>query len=161
MMLHVLDEIPEGMDSKYRLVIIAAKRSKQLQRGAQPVMASKAQKPTSIALDEVLAGAVGYEGPAPEVAACQVRPAEQEGRGAWFRHIPPEELISEEHLPAEEEKLGEGFELEAEAEEFPAELEGEHGAALEDGIEVLPISEVALEEEIGKIDIASGGGGED
>jgi DNA-directed RNA polymerase omega subunit len=30
MMLHLLDDLPEDIDSKYRLVIIAAKRSKAL-----------------------------------------------------------------------------------------------------------------------------------
>ena len=104
MMLHLLDELPENIDSKYRLVLIAAKRSKQLHRGAQPLTVSKALKPASIALDEVFAGKVQFEAPSPDATACQVRPAEQEVRGAWFRHIPPEELISEEHLPVEEEK---------------------------------------------------------
>jgi len=162
MMLHLLDDLPEDIDSKYRLVIIAAKRSKQLHRGAQPLTVSKALKPASIALDEIFAKKVKFEAPLPDAAACQVRPAEQEVRGAWFRHIPPEELISEEHLPAEEEKVvPEGFEVEAEGEEFQPELE-EHAGGLEEGIEEFaPLSEVPLEEEIGKIDIESGGEGEE
>jgi DNA-directed RNA polymerase subunit omega len=162
MMLHLLDDLPEDIDSKYRLVIIAAKRSKQLHRGAQPLTTSKALKPASIALDEIFAKKVKFEVPLPDAAACQVRPAEQEVRGAWFRHIPPEELISEEHLPAEEEKVvAEGFEVEAEAEEFQPELE-EQAGGLEEGIEEFaPLSEVPLEEEIGKIDIESGGEGEE
>jgi|GEM_PF-497601 len=162
MMLHLLDDLPEDIDSKYRLVIIAAKRSKQLHRGAQPLTVSKALKPASIALDEIFAKKVKFEVPLPDAAACQVRPAEQEVRGAWFRHIPPEELISEEHLPAEEEKVvPEGFEVEAEGEEFQPELE-EHAGGLEEGIEEFaPLSEVPLEEEIGKIDIESGGEGEE
>jgi DNA-directed RNA polymerase subunit omega len=160
-MLHILDELPEGMDSKYRLVIIAAKRAKQLHRGALPLVPSKGLKPASIALDEIFAEKVKFEVPPPDTTACQLRTAEQEVRGAWFRHIPPEELISDEHLPVEEEKaVAEGYEPEGEGEEFHPELEEQPGV-VEEGIEELgPISEVVLEEEIGKIDIAGGGGEE-
>ena len=161
MMLHLLDDLPEDIDSKYRLVIIAAKRSKQIHRGAHPLTTSKALKPAAIALDEIFAGRVKFVAPSPDVAACQVRPAEQEVRGAWFRHIPPEELISEEHLPAEEEKVvAEGYEVEAEGEEFQPELE-EQAGVLQEGIEeFVPINEVPLEE-IGKIDLESGVEGEE
>jgi DNA-directed RNA polymerase omega subunit len=54
--------IPE-IDSKYRLIILAAKRSKQLQRGALPRVESDVQKhkPTRIALDEIRSGKVPFE----------------------------------------------------------------------------------------------------
>ena len=47
-----------GVDSKYRLIILAAKRSKQLQRGAQPRIDIDPQKhkTTRIALEEVNRG---------------------------------------------------------------------------------------------------------
>ena len=50
------------MDSKYRLIIVAAKRSKQLQRGARPRIDMDAQKhkPTRIALEEVQHGKVHF-----------------------------------------------------------------------------------------------------
>lgn len=50
------------MDSKYRLIIVAAKRSKQLQRGARPRvdMDSQKHKSTRIALEEVLRGKVPF-----------------------------------------------------------------------------------------------------
>ena len=50
------------VDSKYRLIIIAAKRSKQIQRGARPRIDIDPQKhkPTRIALEEVLRGKVDY-----------------------------------------------------------------------------------------------------
>lgn len=50
------------MDSKYRLIIVAAKRSKQLQRGARPRIDIDAQKhkPTRIALEEVRHGKVQF-----------------------------------------------------------------------------------------------------
>jgi DNA-directed RNA polymerase omega subunit len=51
------------MDSKYRLIIVAAKRSKQLQRGARPRIEIDPQKhkPTRIALEEVMQGRVNFE----------------------------------------------------------------------------------------------------
>lgn len=54
-------EQPE-MDSKYRLIIVAAKRSKQLQRGARPRvdMDMLKHKPTRIALEEVQRGKVNF-----------------------------------------------------------------------------------------------------
>jgi len=54
--------IPE-VDSKYRLIILAAKRSKQLQRGATPRIDIDPQKhkPTRIALEEVIRGRVHFD----------------------------------------------------------------------------------------------------
>jgi DNA-directed RNA polymerase subunit omega len=51
------------MDSKYRLIIVAAKRSKQLQRGARPRIEIDPQKHkcTRIALEEVQQGKVNFE----------------------------------------------------------------------------------------------------
>ena len=59
----VVDEAtaPE-IDSKYRLIILAAKRSKQLQRGARPridIDAAK-HKNTRVALEEVMRGTVNF-----------------------------------------------------------------------------------------------------
>lgn len=50
------------VDSKYRLIILAAKRSKQLQRGAQPRIEIDPQKhkATRIALEEVIRGRVHF-----------------------------------------------------------------------------------------------------
>ena len=50
------------MDSKYRLIIVAAKRSKQLQRGARPRIEIDPQKhkPTRVALEEVIRGKVNF-----------------------------------------------------------------------------------------------------
>ena len=58
------NETPDSqeIDSKYRLIILAAKRSKQLQRGARPridIDATK-HKPTRIALEEVIRGTVPF-----------------------------------------------------------------------------------------------------
>jgi DNA-directed RNA polymerase subunit omega len=50
------------MDSKYRLIIVAAQRSKQLQRGARPRIEIDPQKhkPTRVALEEVVRGKVPF-----------------------------------------------------------------------------------------------------
>ena len=50
------------IDSKYRLIILAAKRSKQLQRGARPRIDIDAlkHKNTRIALEEVMQGRVNF-----------------------------------------------------------------------------------------------------
>ena len=50
------------MDSKYRMIIIAAQRSKQLQRGARPrvELDPLRHKPTRIALEEVQRGKIHF-----------------------------------------------------------------------------------------------------
>ena len=50
------------LDSKYRLILVAAQRSKQLQKGARPRVEMDAQrhKPTRIALEEVQRGFINF-----------------------------------------------------------------------------------------------------
>lgn len=50
------------LDSKYRMIIVAAQRSKQLQRGARPRVELDVQrhKSTRIALEEVQQGKVTF-----------------------------------------------------------------------------------------------------
>ena len=57
------NEVPwtTEIDSKYRLVLLVAKRSKQLQRGAKPRIYSPAKKTTRVALEEVRRGLVRYQ----------------------------------------------------------------------------------------------------
>jgi DNA-directed RNA polymerase subunit omega len=49
------------IDSKYRLVLLAAKRSKQIQKGARPRLQTSAKKPTRVALEEVQRGLITYQ----------------------------------------------------------------------------------------------------
>jgi len=60
-----ITEQPEGpeIDSKYRLIILAAKRSKQLQRGARPRIEidPTKHKPTRIALEEIIQGTIPFQ----------------------------------------------------------------------------------------------------
>jgi DNA-directed RNA polymerase subunit omega len=50
-----------AIDSKYRKILIAAKRSKQIQKGAQPRVNLANSKATRIALEEVERGLISFE----------------------------------------------------------------------------------------------------
>jgi DNA-directed RNA polymerase subunit omega len=53
--------IPDDPDqSTYRFIIVAAKRARQLQGGARPVLPTSSKKPTVIAIEEVRRGLVKY-----------------------------------------------------------------------------------------------------
>jgi DNA-directed RNA polymerase subunit omega len=51
----------DKLDSAYRLVILAAKRSKELTKGAEPRVDSPAHKNTTVAIQEVKAGTVDWD----------------------------------------------------------------------------------------------------
>jgi DNA-directed RNA polymerase subunit omega len=53
--------LPKDVDSKFRFIVVAAQRSKQLQQGAKPRVEVRSRKPTRIAMQEVLAKAVSWE----------------------------------------------------------------------------------------------------
>jgi DNA-directed RNA polymerase omega subunit len=56
------DELKHSsIDSKYRKILIAAKRSKQIQKGARPRLNLPDSKPTKVALEEVENGLVNFE----------------------------------------------------------------------------------------------------
>ena len=49
----MIQTIPEGVDSKFRLVLLIARRAEQLMRGARPkVKTEKSMKPTRLAAEE-------------------------------------------------------------------------------------------------------------
>jgi DNA-directed RNA polymerase omega subunit len=50
-----------NIDSKYRKILIAAKRSKQLQKGARPRVTLTNAKPTRVALEELERNLVNFE----------------------------------------------------------------------------------------------------
>ncbi|MGZ8779741.1 MAG: DNA-directed RNA polymerase subunit omega [Thermoanaerobaculia bacterium] len=45
--------MPEGIDSKFRYVLLVAKRAEQLIQGAQAKIKSRHAKPTRVAMEEV------------------------------------------------------------------------------------------------------------
>jgi DNA-directed RNA polymerase subunit omega len=53
-----LEKALNQISNRYILVVLAAKRSRQLNRGAQPQVETKRRKWTSVALEEVIAGKV-------------------------------------------------------------------------------------------------------
>ena len=64
--------IPDDAEqSTYRFIIVAAKRARQLQGGARPVLPTSSKKSTIIAMEEVRRGLVKYRltGQAPEAVA--------------------------------------------------------------------------------------------
>jgi DNA-directed RNA polymerase subunit omega len=50
----------EGFDSNYRYILVAARRARQLQNGARPMVESPSRKACRIAEDEIRAGKVSY-----------------------------------------------------------------------------------------------------
>lgn len=61
----------EELDSKFRLVLVAANRAEQLMRGARPKIDMPSRKPTVIAMREIEKSLIdwGYGQAAPEPAA--------------------------------------------------------------------------------------------
>ena len=54
-------EIPQNLDSKFRFILVAARRARQLQAGAKPLLQTASKRPTRIAQQEVGAGLVPIE----------------------------------------------------------------------------------------------------
>jgi len=56
-----IDTLINKVDSKYTLVIAAAKRARMLNEGARRMVDSHSMKDVSIALEEISMGKIGYE----------------------------------------------------------------------------------------------------
>lgn len=54
-------ELPNNIDSKFRYILIAAKRARQLQSGTRPLVQTQTKRATKIAQQEVTAGLVPFE----------------------------------------------------------------------------------------------------
>jgi DNA-directed RNA polymerase subunit omega len=67
-----IEDLLKRCGSIYKLVILAAKRAKELSEGSPPLVDTPSRKATSVALDEILNGKVLYKDDA----------ADGEGRGA-------------------------------------------------------------------------------
>jgi DNA-directed RNA polymerase subunit omega len=61
-----MQKIPENVGSKYRFIIIAAERAKQLQNNARPKIKIRSTKPSYVAMREVEEGLVKFEITPPE-----------------------------------------------------------------------------------------------
>src|SRR3954451_20477775 len=62
----------EGFDSNYRYILVAARRARQLQNGAPPVIETPSRKPCRIAQDEIKAGKVKWVIPEIPRSAAEV-----------------------------------------------------------------------------------------
>jgi DNA-directed RNA polymerase subunit omega len=56
-----LEELLKGKGNRYRLVVVASKRARELNAGAPALIKSEAKKTISLALEEVLQGKIKYE----------------------------------------------------------------------------------------------------
>jgi DNA-directed RNA polymerase omega subunit len=65
-------EIPGKLDSKFRFVLVAARRAEQIVRGAAPKLETAYRKPTRTAMQEIVEDRVewGY-GPEPTVETTE------------------------------------------------------------------------------------------
>jgi DNA-directed RNA polymerase subunit omega len=64
--------IPDDPEqSTYRFIIVSAKRARQLQGGARPVLPTSSKKPTVIAMEETRRGLVKYNIPGTEEAPAE------------------------------------------------------------------------------------------
>ena len=59
-----IEDLLKRCGSIYRLVILAAKRAKELSEGSPPLVETHQRKATSVALEEILQGKVLYKGEA-------------------------------------------------------------------------------------------------
>lgn len=115
--------------SKYQFVILAAKRARQLLKGAKPKIKTKSRNPIRIAQQEVKMGLVNFETVDLPRPSKEAEREEQvivvEGRGEELEGIPS--LVSleeeEEEAEAEEERLDRVYEEDEEEEEEEEELE--------------------------------------
>jgi len=65
-------KLVEGFDSNYRYVLVAARRARQLQNGAPPVVQPHSHKACRIAEDEINAGKVKWVVPEPSKTTARV-----------------------------------------------------------------------------------------
>ena len=78
-----IEGLLERTGSIYKLVILAAKRAKELAEGAPPLIETHQRKATSVALEEILQGKVLYKVEEPEAGTgkkARARPGASEGR---------------------------------------------------------------------------------
>ncbi len=56
-----LEELLEQVESKYALVMVAAKRARQLKEGVLPLVDIDSTNPVTVALEEIATGKVGVD----------------------------------------------------------------------------------------------------
>jgi DNA-directed RNA polymerase omega subunit len=56
-----MQKVPDSIGSKYRFIILAAERAKQLQNNAKPKIKTRSTKPAHIAMKELEADVIAFE----------------------------------------------------------------------------------------------------
>ncbi|PKM45531.1 MAG: DNA-directed RNA polymerase subunit omega [Firmicutes bacterium HGW-Firmicutes-8] len=56
-----LDGLMKNVDSKYTLVVTAAKRAREITEGSLKLVESNSYKPVTVALEEIANNKIGYE----------------------------------------------------------------------------------------------------
>ena len=67
-----MQKIPEQIGSKYRFIIVAAERAKQLQNNAKPKLETKSTKPAFIAMKELEADLLSVKVETPKKPSDQL-----------------------------------------------------------------------------------------
>ena len=60
-----MEGLPEGIDSKFRYVLLVSKRAEQLIQGAQARTKSRHAKPTRVAMEEIEKNVIKWQMTAP------------------------------------------------------------------------------------------------
>ena len=60
-----MEGLPEGVDSRFRYVLLVSKRAEQLIQGSQPKLKTKHAKPTRVAMEEIEKNQVKWQLTAP------------------------------------------------------------------------------------------------
>lgn len=116
-----------NVDSKFRFVILASKRAKQLLKGAKPKVKAKSRNPIRIAQSEVRAGVIEFEILPTQKEEYQ----EQEDRVFVGEGIHDEVLEPDDVVAGKEELVAEDAEVEIDEEtedETPGDDEEESSA---------------------------------
>ncbi len=149
-------ELPEGIDSVFRYIVITAQRAEQLIQSAKPRMESKHVKASLIAKDEVDADLVEWRVLTPEEvearrqAVVDELKAEMAGPEGAVRDVLPTEPEPEEGSRDEElARLQKLFGMALAEEERRA---AEQSGADDEEVEEVSLEEAAAEEENGSGD---------
>ena len=56
-----MEGLPEGVDSRFRYVLLVSKRAEQLIQGSQPKVKTRHAKPTRVAMEEIKENQVKWQ----------------------------------------------------------------------------------------------------
>ena len=98
-----IEDIMEHVDSKYRLVIVAAKRASSSTGAPVGLTQTRSVKPTYQALEEMATGKLGYE--VENLAGEVAREVEPGAKPTWYRSLSAEEVVPDEAVAEAEEQF--------------------------------------------------------